>query len=354
MAYDVARFYPRLTSAARRTDLFLDLDERIVSIRASLQQRGELSRRIFRRSDARRFNPRLTSAARRTRYVAVLNRRPTGVSTRASLQQRGERRRAMSSLSISAFQSAPHFSSEANAIGCERFGRNRMFQSAPHFSSEANHTASRSRDASSLVSIRASLQQRGERAVKLEAGNGNDCFNPRLTSAARRTPGVTVLRATSAAFQSAPHFSSEANALSKTSRSKRYSFQSAPHFSSEANVQMVLIFLQRGVSIRASLQQRGELDLPCICELPPEVSIRASLQQRGERSCSPPPPSPIEFQSAPHFSSEANRRPSIARRSPMAFQSAPHFSSEANAMTADKEAQCRSFNPRLTSAARRT
>src|SRR6266511_4007968 len=188
MAYDLARFNPRLTSAARRTDLFLDLDERIVSIRASLQQRGELSRRIYRRSDARRFNPRLTSAARRTRYVAVLNRRPTGVSIRASLQQRGERRRAMSSLSISAFQSAPHFSSEANAIGCERFGRNRMFQSAPHFSSEANQNPGL---------LRAQIY----------------CFNTRLTSAARRTPGVTVLRATSAAFQSAPHFSSEANAL---------------------------------------------------------------------------------------------------------------------------------------------
>src|SRR6266540_4051405 len=233
MAYDLARFNPRLTSAARRTDLFLDLDERIVSIRASLQQRGELSRRIFRRSDARRFNPRLTSAARRTRYVAVLNRRPTGVSIRASLQQRGERRRAMSSLSISAFQSAPHFSSEANAIGCERFGRNRMFQSAPHFSSEAN--ARRHGPAGNFrgVSIRASLQQRGERVGGADRNERQEMF------------------------------------------------QSAPHFSSEANVQMVLIFLQRGVSIRASLQQRGELDLPCICELPPEVSIRASLQQRG-------------------------------------------------------------------------
>src|SRR6266511_4081972 len=134
------------------------------------------------------------------------------VSIRASLQQRGEP------------ESGPTTST------------NIVFQSAPHFSSEANATASRSRDASSLVSIRASLQQRGERAVKLEAGNGNDCFNPRLTSAARRTPGVTVLRATSAAFQSAPHFSSEANLTCPVSASCRPKFQSAPHFSSEANL----------------------------------------------------------------------------------------------------------------------
>ncbi len=60
-------------------------------------------------------------------------------------------------------------------------------------------------------------------------------------------------------------------------------FQSAPHFSSEANIEKLNQLLQLM-----------------------KVSIRASLQQRGEHrffSCS------IwidKFQSAPHFSSEAN------------------------------------------------
>src|SRR6266536_2122459 len=108
------------------------------------------------------------------------------------------------------------------------------------------------------VSIRASLQQRGERVGGADRNERQEMF------------------------QSAPHFSSEANDASKTSRSKRYSFQSAPHFSSEANVKMVLIFLPRGVSIRASLQERGE-------------TWRAS--ERAVRT---------GFQSAPHFSSEAN------------------------------------------------
>jgi len=65
------------------------------------------------------------------------------------------------------FQSAPHFSSEANAI--EKYLRDRLneFQSAPHFSSEANTLA--------LVHI-----------------NENISFNPRLTSAARRTGEIVV------------------------------------------------------------------------------------------------------------------------------------------------------------------
>jgi len=60
------------------------------------------------------------------------------------------------------------------------------------------------------VSIRASLQQRGERH---SAGKRHVslCFNPRLTSAARRTPQVASPFSPVCRFQSAPHFSSEAN-----------------------------------------------------------------------------------------------------------------------------------------------
>ncbi len=84
-----------------------------------------------------------------------------------------------------------------------------LFQSAPHFSSEANFSQFEP-DPDFQVSIRASLQQRGE------------------------PPCLRVLR-WRAAFQSAPHFSSEAN-----------DFYNDDYYTGG------------GVSIRASLQQRGE------------------------------------------------------------------------------------------------
>jgi len=61
------------------------------------------------------------------------------------------------------------------------------------------------------------------------------------------------------------------------------------------------------VSIRASLQQRGERAVEPASESEAEVSIRASLQQRGERPWFASAPAALKvFQSAPHFSSEAN------------------------------------------------
>src|SRR6266540_2395237 len=131
-------------------------------------------------------------------------------------------------------------------------------------------------------------------------------------------------------------------------------FQSAPHFSSEANTTLFLKSLihvvsiraslqQRGeragrkgrleniaVSIRASLQQRGEQILLSSLALRRFVSIRASLQQRGEPNQPTTEGMMLKFQSAPHFSSEANR-------------------GHANTSTGQQ-----GFNPRLTSAARRT
>jgi len=277
-----------------------------VSIRASLQQRGE--RRLHWRSGAdpdpeARFNPRLTSAARRTSAktpnVAALN----------------------------SFQSAPHFSSEANRFGLPLQGFLR-------------------------VSIRASLQQRGELI--------DNCVN--------------ILNAT---FQSAPHFSSEANSVATRRSNREYQFQSAPHFSSEANMHDDLKACRGiAVSIRASLQQRGEprsISFVCcrsrfnprltsaarrtrsaerlISELP--VSIRASLQQRGEPFRDSNVLVDALFQSAPHFSSEANTVPLSAAQI-IAFQSAPHFSSEANPRRGRDRPGVLRFNPRLTSAARRT
>src|SRR6266511_3967800 len=231
---DPRSFNPRLTSAARRTNS--SLVTRIAKIC---------------------FNPRLTSAARRTKPT---NNRGNDaeVSIRASLQQRGEPGARQHFYWSTRFQSAPHFSSEANSIDLWFTSSNVTFQSAPHFSSEANAT--------------------DRREVFLAT-----CFNPRLTSAARRTPNPLHLSNCPEEFQSAPHFSSEANwrVRSKvrpirgfnprlTSAARRTNcrhrqrrileFQSAPHFSSEANSRLrVGSIRSSNVSIRASLQQRGEL-----------------------------------------------------------------------------------------------
>ncbi len=63
---------------------------------------------------------------------------------------------------------------------------------------------------------------------------------------------------------------------------ERYSFQSAPHFSSEANSPRGPVRKEYKVSIRASLQQRGEPWMLLSRLEKDNVSIRASLQQRGE------------------------------------------------------------------------
>jgi len=109
----------------------------LVSIRASLQQRGERLVTSI-ESEESSFNPRLTSAARRTSEGNSL-RGGNEVSIRASLQQRGERR-------------LPTFDATNRA-----------------------------------VSIRASLQQRGELRTRRQIVPYRICFNPCLTSAARRT-----------------------------------------------------------------------------------------------------------------------------------------------------------------------
>src|SRR6266545_2842949 len=107
------------------------------------------------------------------------------VSIRAPLQQRGEQK--------------------SDGFIIVKF----KFQSAPHFSSEANV----------------------EREMRRK---GPPSFNPRLTSAARRTHQPFHIEF-NVMFQSAPHFSSEANNVLAPYPSMLTLFQSAPHFSSEAN-----------------------------------------------------------------------------------------------------------------------
>ncbi len=155
------------------------------------------------------FNPRLTSAARRTHSMSFLFNCQRSFNPRLT----SAARRTPNPLHLSncpeEFQSAPHFSSEANwrvrskvrpirgfnprltsaarRTNCRHRQRRILeFQSAPHFSSEANSRLRVGSIRSSNVSIRASLQQRGELA-QAALLPGLSCFNPRLTSAARRT-----------------------------------------------------------------------------------------------------------------------------------------------------------------------
>src|SRR6266540_588048 len=108
-------------------------------------------------------------------------------------------------------------------------------------------------------------------------------------------------------------------------------FQSAPHFSSEANAPRGMCQFPIHVSIRASLQQRGELTLLILARNFLSDSIRASLQQRGE----PLHSFPAHFQKGsfnPRLTSAARRTKRVSFIEIWWFQSAPHFSSEANVL----------------------
>src|SRR6266545_5939225 len=228
------------------------------------------------------------------------------VSIRASLQQRGELSgSAEKEINIS-FQSAPHFSSEANHPRWMGLPAILQFQSAPHFSSEANDRSGTAEGADAAFQSAPHFSSEANTREKIVLSR-QLCFNPRLTSAARRTfHPLSILRKKEVQsaphfrseanslereeseklgkFQSAPHFSSEANAIESWQEWHLSMFQSAPHFSSEANEGLRVDFLvDCRVSIRASLQQRGELARPDRGCVGGEVSIRASLQQRGER-----------------------------------------------------------------------
>src|SRR6266511_4110620 len=322
-----------------------------VSIRASLQQRGELGGVAVAAYFIYSFNPRLTSAARRTR-CGLLFYAPRKVSIRASLQQRGEHESRLIRSAYFKFQSAPHFSSEANirrrpvdqvpagfnprlTSAARRTlpyladsNLNPVFQSAPHFSSEANVvfllTSFR------LRRFNPRLTSAARRTAFLSHRSHPFRFNPRLTSAARRTPQYLRGQLTYGCFN--PRLTSAARRTDLNTTSCYCEICFNPRLTSAARRTRILM-------------PGGSL----IC-----VSIRASLQQRGEPVLGEPAILMISFQSAPHFSSEANTPKSCPSFISVLFQSAPHFSSEANSALRAIQRRTRRFNPRLTSAARRT
>src|SRR6266540_1059179 len=274
------------------------------------------------------------------------------------------------------FQSAPHFSSEANTGAGSQSGKAEKFQSAPHFSSEANASTGKSaltswsfnprltsaarrteqpggRAPHKVVSIRASLQQRGEQ-ILLSSLALRRFVSIRASLQQRGEPNQPTTEGMMLKFQSAPHFSSEANRGHANTSTGQQGFNPRLTSAARRTQRIEERSSWRLVSIRASLQQRGEL-IPCPFYLiVKEVSIRASLQQRGEL---------IAATVKGESSSFNPRLTSAARRTPVfgwvllgaaMFQSAPHFSSEANVAIRVKNIPLIGFNPRLTSAARRT
>src|SRR6266545_4103608 len=105
----------------------------------------------------------------------------------------------------------------------------------PRLTSAARRTSRRGADVwPDGVSIHASLQQRGEHDSAGRSIRTTHCFNPRLTSAARRTLLIAGLRIkqnvsihASLQQRGERQFSGAAELL--------FEFQSTPHFSSEAN-----------------------------------------------------------------------------------------------------------------------
>src|SRR6266498_1623256 len=204
-----------------------------------------------------------------------------------------------------------------------------MFQSAPHFSSEANLLIATNSPMIFLVSIRASLQQRGELSGSAEK-EINISFQsaPHFSSEANhpRWMGLPAILQ----FQSAPHFSSEANDRSGTAEGADAAFQSAPHFSSEANTREKIV-LSRQLCFNPRLTSAARRTFHPLSILrkkefqsAPHFSSEANSLEREESE------KLGKFQSAPHFSSEANAIESWQEWHLSMFQSAPHFSSEAN------------------------
>ena len=131
------------------------------------------------------------------------------------------------------------------------------------------------------VSIRASLQPRGEHVGDPQSDYRGYCFNPRLASAARRTSVFVASLKACLSFN--PRLASAARRTpSSVSTGHIVMFQSAPRFSREANVVIGESWDAQDVSIRASLQPRGEPTASDHRQHRKPVSIRASLQPRGE------------------------------------------------------------------------
>ncbi len=156
-----------------------------VSIRASLQQRGEQALAML-SLNFMRVSIRASLQQRGEQLATSLKISAVDVSIRASLQQRGEHPRDLWGDPEWWFQSAPHFSSEANVLTPKVRGPETFVSIRASLQQRGELFSWSYISANSWVSIRASLQQRGERR-RCSIQSRKTRFNPRLTSAARRT-----------------------------------------------------------------------------------------------------------------------------------------------------------------------
>src|SRR6266545_2096043 len=147
-------------------------------------------------------------------------------------------------------------------------------------------------------------------------------FNPRLTSAARRTSESMLRWPNMDMFQSTPHLSGKANVVIDTERGSASSFN--PRLTSAARRTHVWIKVRLGT---AGFNPR-----------------LTSAARRTE--VEPTAPLEWQFQSTPHLSGKANVLRLLLKSLGNLFQSTPHLSGKANLF--------QFFNPRLPSAARRT
>src|SRR6266540_3962743 len=202
------------------------------------------------------------------------------------------------------FQSTPHLSGKANSLELLALMNLLEFQSTPHLSGKANNFFKQHGAYSFLVSIHASPQRQGERhhfpARLLAEG-----FNPRLTSAARRTSALFGGRVTASSFN--PRLTSAAR---RTSRAG-------------------ITGSQEGVSIHASPQRQGEQISFKFLSKTFDVSIHASPQRQGEPQREALKVVDKSFN--PRLTSAARRTSFFVVIALLSkFQSTPHLSGKAN------------------------
>src|SRR6266498_2568146 len=132
-------------------------------------------------------------------------------------------------------------------------------------------------------------------------------FNPRLTSAARRTSESMLRWPNMDMFQSTPHLSGKANVVIDTERGSASSFN--PRLTSAARRTHVWIKVRLGPAgfnprLTSAARRTGTGYAPLALL---NVSIHASPQRQGERRPSDRRALITEFQSTPHLSGKANR-----------------------------------------------
>ena len=181
------------------------------------------------------------------------------------------------------------------------------------------------------VSIHASPQQRGELIERHTPIPALACFNPRLTSAARRTRGSRTDVLSAYEFQSTPHLSSEANASVSLAPIDLESFNprltSAARRTSKLSVRFLAVSRFNPRLTSAARRTKRLLSLAESCS----VSIHASPQQRAEMH-------------------EENIK---VERIDVSIHPPPHQRGELGIIRNRDDVQA-GFNPRLTSSARRT